>query len=229
MNNFLNSPNERLKHVRNLLEKSQLEFSKDLSVRQSYYSEIETGKRDVGKKIAEKLREKYSISSDWLYSGNGDIYITKSGSESPHNLVPTLSPNGKPPKNLDPYFYLKSLSDDDLDWHLSIEIELLREIHTALENVLKIGNSFKLSESYKSKFDMKYWKPYEEYRKGMEETFEETHNHIKNKRNLKALKIVDLYQSDRQHLIEGMSTLLGHLARLAEMNQLNKKDRANAD
>lgn len=72
------SINKRLKQIRETMKLSQKSFSQSLGVKQSYYSEVENEKRPVGRSIISSLIEKYNISSDWLLTGKGDIYINNS-------------------------------------------------------------------------------------------------------------------------------------------------------
>jgi transcriptional regulator with XRE-family HTH domain len=70
--------NERLKEVREALKLSQKAISEALGVKQSYYSEVENGKRKVTARIINSLIVKYGISVDWLMTGKGVLNITKS-------------------------------------------------------------------------------------------------------------------------------------------------------
>lgn len=70
--------NNRLKQVREALRLSQKDFSEQLGVKQSYYSEVENSKRPVGHKIISSLLDKFQVSSDWMLTGKGDINITNS-------------------------------------------------------------------------------------------------------------------------------------------------------
>ena len=66
--------NERLKVLRKNLDKSQREMSEILDVKASYYSDVENGRRPVTGKFIEKLKSAFNISTDWMYSGNGEMY-----------------------------------------------------------------------------------------------------------------------------------------------------------
>jgi DNA-binding XRE family transcriptional regulator len=70
--------NERLKEVREGLKLSQKAISEALGLKQSYYSEVENGKRKVTARIINSLIVKYGISVDWLMTGKGVLNITKS-------------------------------------------------------------------------------------------------------------------------------------------------------
>ena len=72
------SINDRLKSVRKYLGFTQKQMADLLDVQQSYYSEVEKGKRSVTGKLVEGLNAKKNISSDWLYSGKGTMIITGS-------------------------------------------------------------------------------------------------------------------------------------------------------
>jgi transcriptional regulator with XRE-family HTH domain len=70
--------NDKLLKIRNIENLSQNEFAKRLGVKQSYYSELERGKRNITTKIITSLSKEFNISSDWLLSDSGQMYITNS-------------------------------------------------------------------------------------------------------------------------------------------------------
>lgn len=81
-----NTINSRLKEVRKHLGLNQKEMAEMLTVKQSYYSEVENGKRNVTGKLVEILNKEKSISSDWMYTGKGDKYTGVSTGISEDNV-----------------------------------------------------------------------------------------------------------------------------------------------
>ncbi len=68
--------NDRLKQVREHFKLSQKDFANALELKQSYYSEVESGKREITSRIINSLIRNFNISSDWLLIGNGEIKFT---------------------------------------------------------------------------------------------------------------------------------------------------------
>ena len=67
----------RLKELREYLKLKQGAISTQLGLKQSYYSDVENGKRPVTTRIIIGLRDKYNVSSEWLYTGWGEMFLTK--------------------------------------------------------------------------------------------------------------------------------------------------------
>lgn len=76
MDNFI-TISERLTKIRNNARLTQSEFSKKIGVKQSYYSELERGKREITTKVIEALIKNFNVSSDWLLSNTGEMYSNK--------------------------------------------------------------------------------------------------------------------------------------------------------
>jgi len=70
------NPNDRLKQVREHFKLSQKDFANALELKQSYYSEVEGGKREITSRIINSLIKNFHISSDWLLIGSGEIKFT---------------------------------------------------------------------------------------------------------------------------------------------------------
>lgn len=77
--------NDRLKEIREHLNKNQKEMAASLGVQPSYYSEVERGKRGITSKIAETLSSAFNVSTDWLYTGDGEMIKP---SEIPQHMLP---------------------------------------------------------------------------------------------------------------------------------------------
>lgn len=215
MDNLETLVNKRLKYIREALKMRQLEFANAIGVRQSYYSEVETGKRKIGNKITEKLREKFSISSDWLYLGEGDMYITKKDSFSTLKAVPTLYPTAKKSKRgFDPVEGYIGLSENDLDYELSIEIEQLKEDYEAHSKLTQAIHSVKPPAFFIKKFPI--LKDFKEYKQEIEREFAEDHQHLEGTSFYKIFKIIELYQSGQEHQRRQLSTLIDYFHRYSD-------------
>jgi transcriptional regulator with XRE-family HTH domain len=67
---------ERIKAVRTALKISQREFARHVFVSQSYFSEVETGERNVGRRIVHLIATEYNVNEDWLLTGKGEMFAT---------------------------------------------------------------------------------------------------------------------------------------------------------
>jgi len=72
----------RLKKLKKVLNKSYTEMSKEINLSVSYLSEIFLGKKKPNFDFLKMLIDKYYVNIDWLFNGNGDMFIDK-------NLNPT--------------------------------------------------------------------------------------------------------------------------------------------
>jgi transcriptional regulator with XRE-family HTH domain len=70
------TPNQRLRLTRELLQFNQTEFSKALGFKQSHISAIESEKKEVSVKIIYALVNKFKVSANWLLSGAGEMFLT---------------------------------------------------------------------------------------------------------------------------------------------------------
>lgn len=65
---------ERLKMVRETLNLSQKEFAQRLNTDQSSLSAIESGRRNLGNRLANAISLEFNLNQDWLYSGLGEMF-----------------------------------------------------------------------------------------------------------------------------------------------------------
>jgi transcriptional regulator with XRE-family HTH domain len=65
---------ERIKAVRGALKLSQRDFAKGVFVAQSYFAEIETGKRIINDRIIHLIASIYKVNKEWLKTGKGDMF-----------------------------------------------------------------------------------------------------------------------------------------------------------
>lgn len=65
---------EKIKAIREALNLKQNDFAKQLDITQSYYSAMETGKKEPSNRITKMLFEKFQVSPEWYYNGNGNIF-----------------------------------------------------------------------------------------------------------------------------------------------------------
>jgi len=75
------SINERIKAVRKALGISQRDFCRGVYLSQSFYGQIETGRRNPSERVYELICNKYSVDKDWLLTGKGNMFF-----ESPPNV-----------------------------------------------------------------------------------------------------------------------------------------------
>lgn len=74
MNNKIISTGEKFKIIRQTLHLSQSEFATKLGIGQSYYSAIETGRKQPSVSVMDKLFS-LDISSKWYYNGAGEVIV----------------------------------------------------------------------------------------------------------------------------------------------------------
>ncbi|MDR1318616.1 MAG: helix-turn-helix transcriptional regulator [Treponema sp.] len=75
------SISSRLKSIRKFLKLSQKEFSKGIYISQSYYNEIEQGRRKINDRIIELVATEYGVNKDWIKNAKGDMW-----SKAPPNV-----------------------------------------------------------------------------------------------------------------------------------------------
>lgn len=69
--------NQRLRHIRRLLNLTQKEFAEQLSIKQGSLSDIERERIGVSSKVFESVVGKFKVSPVWLHSGAGEIFTVK--------------------------------------------------------------------------------------------------------------------------------------------------------
>jgi len=65
---------DRLVAVREALEITQRDFCKGIYVSQSYYAQIESGKRPVNDRIIALICSQYGVSKEYLLTGKGKMF-----------------------------------------------------------------------------------------------------------------------------------------------------------
>ena len=65
---------ERIKEIRLSLGISQREFSKRIFITQSFYGDIELGKKKTNDRIIHLISTQININKDWLVTGKGDMF-----------------------------------------------------------------------------------------------------------------------------------------------------------
>lgn len=68
---------DRLREVRKVLKLSQVDLSKKIGIKQSYYSAMESGKKGLSSNTIQLMISKLDISPLWLLSGEGNMFISK--------------------------------------------------------------------------------------------------------------------------------------------------------
>jgi len=83
---------ERLKQLRSHLGLTQRELATAIGVKPSYYSDLENGHRTITGKFLEKMKDKFQISTDWMYTGEGEMIIQNSEQNLYPKNVPSIVP-----------------------------------------------------------------------------------------------------------------------------------------
>jgi transcriptional regulator with XRE-family HTH domain len=70
----VSSIRERIKAVRKALGICQRDFCKGIFLSQSFYGQIETGRRTPNERVYELICNKYKVNKDWLLTGKGEMF-----------------------------------------------------------------------------------------------------------------------------------------------------------
>ncbi|MBX9136696.1 helix-turn-helix transcriptional regulator [Clostridium sp. K12(2020)] len=68
--------NKRLKILRTELDLSQAEFSNKLSIAQSTYAVLESGKTSLRDRHIKLICSTFNVNEEWLREGKGDMFVT---------------------------------------------------------------------------------------------------------------------------------------------------------
>ena len=68
--------NKRLKILRTELDLSQAEFSNKLSIAQSTYAVLESGKTALRDRHIKLICSTFNVNEEWLREGKGDMFVT---------------------------------------------------------------------------------------------------------------------------------------------------------
>lgn len=110
-------PEKRLINLRNLLNKTQVEFATDLGVTQSALSQIENGNRKISTDKLVRITEKYGINANWLLNGSGTVFHPRKAAAKAtkkelqeETLIPFIDKKAHAdyPRNLSDDEYIKS-------------------------------------------------------------------------------------------------------------------------
>ncbi len=71
----------KLKQIRKELRLNQTEMADELGIRQSYYSALERGEKQITTKITTVLFNKLNVSPNWFYNATGNIFTPTSDEE----------------------------------------------------------------------------------------------------------------------------------------------------
>ena len=83
--------NDRLRHLRKeVLKKTQQEFSAEINISRSNLGNIETGEVSVTDRLVVSICEKYKVREEWLRAGEGDIFKTLSREDDIAKMVADL-------------------------------------------------------------------------------------------------------------------------------------------
>jgi transcriptional regulator with XRE-family HTH domain len=65
---------ERIKEIRTTLGISQREFSKQIYIAQSFYGDIELGKKNLNDRIIQLISSQFNVNKDWIKTGEGEMF-----------------------------------------------------------------------------------------------------------------------------------------------------------
>jgi transcriptional regulator with XRE-family HTH domain len=65
---------DRIVKVRNSLGLTQKDFSKNIYVSQTYYSNVENGERPLNDRIIALICSQYGVNKEYLLSGKGEVF-----------------------------------------------------------------------------------------------------------------------------------------------------------
>lgn len=66
--------NKRLKELRNSLGFSQSAFAEKIGIKQTSYSDIETGRRELTERNLNLICKEFNVNEKWLRTGEGDMF-----------------------------------------------------------------------------------------------------------------------------------------------------------
>ncbi len=204
---------KKLRQLRLQLDKSQQDMASSLGLSQSYYAAIETGKRPISKKMVETISKTYQISEGYFDESDrnkNNSLLRGNGEGVGEGVVPeTLKSNTQETRRFKPYFFYNQLTDKDLDFELSLEIEDYKQAFNDYKLLCETLHALNPPDFLLEKFPIP--KDFNYYRQEAEEEFNEDHSHLKDERQRKILKIVDLYQANTEHERYSISSLIMYM------------------
>jgi transcriptional regulator with XRE-family HTH domain len=65
---------ERVKEIRTALGISQREFSKRIYITQSFYGDLELGKKTINDRIIQLISTQFNVNKEWIMTGKGKMF-----------------------------------------------------------------------------------------------------------------------------------------------------------
>lgn len=83
---------ERLKAIRENLSMSGMKFAEELEIGYSAYMHYEKDRSDIPEKLIQQITSKYNINLQWLFTGNGEMFLSdgKTNGDGASVMVPLL-------------------------------------------------------------------------------------------------------------------------------------------
>ena len=84
--------------LRELLQMSQTEFARKISISQGALSQIESGRSRLSMETLKNLSSEFNVNCNWIVNGKGDIFYSRSKSKGFHiknNLIPLVSKDAR--------------------------------------------------------------------------------------------------------------------------------------
>jgi transcriptional regulator with XRE-family HTH domain len=66
--------NERVKAIRTTLGISQREFSKRIYITQSFYGDLELGKKNINDRIIQLISTQFNVNKEWIKNEQGEMF-----------------------------------------------------------------------------------------------------------------------------------------------------------
>lgn len=87
--------NERIKLLRKELGLSQDAFAEKLGLTKNYISLVENGNRNLSEQSIKVLCSTLNVKSEWLRTGNGEMFIEKSKDEQISEMLGKIQKSGE--------------------------------------------------------------------------------------------------------------------------------------
>ena len=106
--------NERIKILRKELKLSQDLFAERLGLTKNYISLIENGNRNLSEQSIKVLCIMFNVNEEWLRTGSGDMFITKTKDEQIAEMLGKVIKQGE---NTFRHRFISALANlDDSEW-----------------------------------------------------------------------------------------------------------------
>lgn len=211
---------KNLSYLRTLYNKTQSDIGLQVNKGQSTINNWEKGKNLASANHVHIISQFFNVNADDLmfkdlrnegYSKKSEIEKSSNNAGEHAGIHAGKSHvfNDKSLFRNTAYTLYKNMSEKDLEYELSVEIERLNDAYKDFKKLTEIIHLLNANEWLKNKFPLV--PDYKKYKQEIEEDFEEMHGHLTDKKTLKVLKIVDLYQEKQEHVKNMISKLIDYI------------------